>query len=159
MNNWTGEAWRSLVESAPEGIVICDATAPDCPVVFVNAAFAQMCGYPATALVGSNLRMLQGTDRDQEARARLHQAVEKGEAAPDYEQITIDSLYRYLFRRARSIGAAATPQRFVQGGVELFVFLARSSVGEHPLHTRGVVGSIPTVPTISSAGRKAILAL
>ena len=24
---------------------------------------------------------------------------------------------------------------------------ARSSVGEHPLHTRGVVGSIPTVPT------------
>jgi hypothetical protein len=23
---------------------------------------------------------------------------------------------------------------------------ARSSVGEHPLHTRGVVGSIPTVP-------------
>ena len=28
---------------------------------------------------------------------------------------------------------------------------ARSSVGEHPLHTRGVVGSIPTVPTILGA--------
>jgi hypothetical protein len=27
---------------------------------------------------------------------------------------------------------------------------ARSSVGEHPLHTRGVVGSIPTVPMFES---------
>ncbi|HEV2286344.1 MAG TPA: PAS domain-containing protein, partial [Steroidobacteraceae bacterium] len=74
MNNWSNEAWRSLVEGAPEGIVICDATVPDCPVVFANAAFAQMCGYPAAALLGNNLRMLQGTDRDQESRGRLHEA-------------------------------------------------------------------------------------
>ena len=81
MNNWSAEAWRSLVESAPEGIVICDATAADCPALFVNAAFAQMCGYPVAALLGSNLRILQGTDRDQDARARLRDAVEKGEPA------------------------------------------------------------------------------
>ena len=81
MNNWTAEAWRTVVESAPEGIVICDATAPDCPVVFVNAAFAQLCGYPAAALLGSNLRMLQGTDREQEGRNRLHEAIAKGEPA------------------------------------------------------------------------------
>jgi diguanylate cyclase (GGDEF)-like protein/PAS domain S-box-containing protein len=81
MNNWSAEAWRRVVESTPEGIVICDAGAPDCPVVFVNAAFAQMCGYPAAALLGTNLRMLQGTDRDQEARARLAEAVQKGEPA------------------------------------------------------------------------------
>src|SRR5665213_839091 len=31
------------------------------------------------------------------------------------------------------------------------VLRARSSVGEHPLHTRKVVGSIPTVPTIFDA--------
>ena len=81
MNNWSAEAWRNLVESAPEGIVICDATAADCPVLFVNAAFAQMCGYPVAALLGSNLRVLQGTDRDQDARARLREAVAKGEPA------------------------------------------------------------------------------
>ena len=81
MNNWAPEAWRGLVESAPEGIVVCDATSADCPVVFVNAAFVQMCGYPAAALLGSNLRMLQGTDRDQEARLRLAEAVSKGEPA------------------------------------------------------------------------------
>ena len=81
MNNWSQEAWRRVVESAPEGIVICDATATDCPVVFVNHAFAQMCGYPAAALLGTNLRILQGSDRDQEARLRLAEAVSKGEPA------------------------------------------------------------------------------
>ena len=81
MNNWSAEAWRRVVESTPEGIVICDAVAPDCPVVFANAAFAQMCGYPVTALVGTNLRILQGADRDQEARVRLAEAVSRGEPA------------------------------------------------------------------------------
>jgi diguanylate cyclase (GGDEF)-like protein/PAS domain S-box-containing protein len=81
MNNWAVEAWRGVVEGAPEGIVVCDAASPDCPVVFVNTAFVQMCGYPAAALLGSNLRILQATDRDQEARARLAEAVSKGEPA------------------------------------------------------------------------------
>ena len=81
MNNWSAEAWRRVVESSPEGIVVCDATATDCPVVFVNPAFSQMCGYPVAALLGTNLRILQGTDRDQEARVRLAEAVEKGEPA------------------------------------------------------------------------------
>jgi diguanylate cyclase (GGDEF)-like protein/PAS domain S-box-containing protein len=81
VNNWAPEAWRGVVESAPEGIVICDATSPDCPVVYVNAAFVQMCGYPAAALLGTNLRILQANDREQEARARLAEAVSRGEPA------------------------------------------------------------------------------
>ncbi|HXW74324.1 MAG TPA: diguanylate cyclase [Steroidobacteraceae bacterium] len=81
MNNWSADAWRRVVEGSPEGIVICDAVAADCPVVFVNAAFSQMCGYPAAALLGTNLRVLQGTDRDQEARTRLAEAISKGEPA------------------------------------------------------------------------------
>jgi uncharacterized caspase-like protein len=47
----------------------------------------------------------------------LVEGLEKGEAAPDDEQITMDALYRYLSRRARFEGTATTPQRFVQGGV------------------------------------------
>jgi diguanylate cyclase (GGDEF)-like protein/PAS domain S-box-containing protein len=81
VNQWSAEAWRRVVESAPEGIVICDAAVRDCPAVFVNTAFVQMCGYPAAALLGTNLRILQGTDRDQEARTRLAEAVSKGEPA------------------------------------------------------------------------------
>jgi diguanylate cyclase (GGDEF)-like protein/PAS domain S-box-containing protein len=81
MNNWSADAWQRVVDSAPEGIVICDARAADCPAVYVNAAFAQMCGYPAAALLGTNLRVLQGSDRDQEARTRLAEAVKLGEPA------------------------------------------------------------------------------
>jgi diguanylate cyclase (GGDEF)-like protein/PAS domain S-box-containing protein len=80
MNNWTTENWREIVSAAPEGIVICDATAPDHPVVYANAAFAQLCGYPVAALLGTNLRILQGTDRDQECRQRMRDALERGEA-------------------------------------------------------------------------------
>jgi len=79
MINWPAESWRALVDSAPEGVVICDATAPGHPVLYVNAAFVQMCGYPAAALLGSNLRILQGGDCEQEARQRLRDALERGE--------------------------------------------------------------------------------
>ena len=81
MINWSAEAWRSLVEGAPEGIVICDATVPDYPVIYANAAFSQMCGYPVPGLLGNNLRVLQGNDRDQETRQRMREAIEKGEQA------------------------------------------------------------------------------
>jgi diguanylate cyclase (GGDEF)-like protein/PAS domain S-box-containing protein len=102
MNNWSAEAWRRVVEHAPEGIVICDALAADCPVVYVNAAFAQMCGYPAAALLGTNLRMLQGTDRDQDARTRLAEAVSRGEPA------------RVLVRNYRPDGALFWNETVVQ---------------------------------------------
>jgi hypothetical protein len=36
----------------------------------------------------------------------LVEGLDKGEAAPDDEQITMDAPYRYLFRRARSTGSA-----------------------------------------------------
>jgi len=102
MNNWSADAWRGVVETAPEGIVICDATVPEHPVVFVNAAFTQMCGYPAAALLGNNLRILQGTDRDQDARARLHEALGRGEPArvllrnyrPDRKSTRLNSSHR-----------------------------------------------------------------
>jgi diguanylate cyclase (GGDEF)-like protein/PAS domain S-box-containing protein len=81
MNNWSAEAWRSLVDSAPEGIVVCDATVADHPVIYANAAFSQMCGYPVAALLGTNLRSLQGNDREQEQRTRLREALERGEPA------------------------------------------------------------------------------
>jgi diguanylate cyclase (GGDEF)-like protein/PAS domain S-box-containing protein len=71
---------RLVVDGAPEGIVICDAQASDCPVVYVNSAFEQMSGYGAAELLGSNLRLMQGADRDQEARRRLREAIARGES-------------------------------------------------------------------------------
>jgi len=81
MNNWSAEAWRVVVDSAPEGVVVCDATTSDHPVIYANAAFAAMSGYAVDALLGKNLRMLQGNDREQEGRQRIREAVERGETA------------------------------------------------------------------------------
>ena len=70
----------------------------------------------------------------------LVEGLEKGEAAPDDEQITMDALYRYLFRRARSEGSTATPQRFVQGGV-----------GDLVISRNPIAGSAKVDPTIMAA--------
>ncbi|HEU4623960.1 MAG TPA: diguanylate cyclase [Steroidobacteraceae bacterium] len=79
MNDWPSETWRSVIDSSPDGVVICDAGAPDCPVVYVNASFAQICGYAPAALIGANPRILQGTDRQQESRQRMRESIERCE--------------------------------------------------------------------------------
>jgi hypothetical protein len=59
----------------------------------------------------------------------LVEGLVKGEAAPEDEQITMDALYRYLFRRAKAEGSLATPQRLVQGGVGDLVISANPLAG------------------------------
>lgn len=80
MNTWAVETWRGVIESSPDGVVVCDATANDCPIVYVNPAFATLTGHSATALIGTNPRSLQGADRNQESRQRMKEAIERGEA-------------------------------------------------------------------------------
>jgi diguanylate cyclase (GGDEF)-like protein/PAS domain S-box-containing protein len=70
---------QQLLGVAPDGIVVCDAQAADYPVLYVNAAFEQMTGYQQAELVGSNLRLLQGADRDQDGRRRIREALARGE--------------------------------------------------------------------------------
>jgi diguanylate cyclase (GGDEF)-like protein/PAS domain S-box-containing protein len=70
---------RDIVAAAPDGIVVCDARDGDWPVRYVNPAFEQLTGYTATELLGGNLRMLQGSDREQEALRRLRDVLDRGE--------------------------------------------------------------------------------
>lgn len=70
---------RRVLDSAPEGIAICDAQAPDHPVQYVNAAFEQLTGYAAGEVIGGNLRLLRGTDDDQDGLRRLREAIARGE--------------------------------------------------------------------------------
>ena len=79
MSTLTESGWRDIVDQSPEGIVVCDAIAADCPVVYANAAFLQLSGYPLAALMGRNLRLLQGSDLDQEGRQRMREALSRGE--------------------------------------------------------------------------------
>lgn len=74
---WSADFLRGIIDAAPEGIVICAAGPADRAVVYANAAFERLTGYAAAELLGSDLRRLQGDDRDQEGRARLRQALEQ----------------------------------------------------------------------------------
>jgi diguanylate cyclase (GGDEF)-like protein/PAS domain S-box-containing protein len=94
--------WREIVESSPEGIVICDAIVPDCPVVYANAAFLQLSGYSLGALIGRNLRLLQGNDHDQEGRQRIRDALSRGEPC------------RVLMRNYRPDGAQYWNEMLIQ---------------------------------------------
>src|ERR1041384_4941270 len=80
MNDWSVDIWRSFVDSSPDGVAVCDAQQNDHPVVYVNAAFTQLTGYQASSLMGTNLRTLQGEDRNQDARARMKESIERGES-------------------------------------------------------------------------------
>ncbi len=70
----------STVASVTSGIVICDATLPDQPIVFVNAAFIRITGYSAAEAMGRNCRFLQGRDTDRETVERIRRAIATGRA-------------------------------------------------------------------------------
>ncbi len=56
-------------------MALVDAGNPDHPVIYVNHGFEQLTGYSLADLAGRNLRLLQGEDRDQDARHRLREAL------------------------------------------------------------------------------------
>jgi PAS domain S-box-containing protein len=59
------------VAASGSGIVIADATRPDHPLTFVNAAFEELTGYSAAECLGRNCRFLQGPDTDPAAIAEI----------------------------------------------------------------------------------------
>jgi diguanylate cyclase (GGDEF)-like protein/PAS domain S-box-containing protein len=69
---------QSLFETAPEGVVICDARAADWPVVYVNTAMEKLTGYEASFIRGRNLRFLQGDDHEQEGVNKIRAALKDG---------------------------------------------------------------------------------
>jgi two-component system cell cycle response regulator len=72
--------YRRLVESSPDGVVLVDAQNPERPVIYVNPAFEALTGYSAAELNGRNLRLLQGDDREQDGRHRMHEALDSGKS-------------------------------------------------------------------------------
>ena len=69
------EVLATVVGAVSSGIVICDATRPDHPVTFVNAAFTRMTGFKPEEMIGRNCRVLQGRDTDPESLERLRRAL------------------------------------------------------------------------------------
>jgi len=93
---------QRILDGAPEGIVICDARAGDFPVVYMNAAFEKLTGYAPGELIGSNLRVLQGADREQDGRRRISEALARGEEC------------RVLLRNYRKSGELLWSEMYLQ---------------------------------------------
>ena len=77
------EAIRSF-RQANIAMVLTDPNLEDNPIVFVNDAFEQMTGYSRSSATGRNCRFLQGGEENEEARARLRDAIEAR------EEVTVD---------------------------------------------------------------------
>ena len=60
------------------GVTIADPNLEDTPLIYANAAFERMTGYPKAELLGRNCRFLQGDLRDQPGLRRIRNALSRG---------------------------------------------------------------------------------
>jgi len=58
---------------------VCDATKPDCPIVYASDGFFNMTGYGANEVIGKNCRFLQGEMTDKKDVAELRAAIKRGD--------------------------------------------------------------------------------
>ncbi|WP_415379601.1 PAS domain S-box protein [Halosimplex sp. TS25] len=68
-----------VIDSAPVGITVADATAEDCPLVSVNDRFEELTGYEEAECLGENCRFLQGEGTADEPVAEMRRAIEAEE--------------------------------------------------------------------------------
>ena len=104
------------MDEAPVGITISDPEDPDNPVIYANAAFERITGYPVEEVLGRNCRFLQGPDTDPETVARMRQAVEDQDPVTVevrnyrrndeefWNQVTIAPLYDHAGELAHYVG-------------------------------------------------------
>ena len=69
---------QRALAATTSGVAIADMTAPDQPLVYVNAAFEQLSGLTADKVLGRNCRFLQGADTDPGVVARMRAAIREG---------------------------------------------------------------------------------
>jgi diguanylate cyclase (GGDEF)-like protein/PAS domain S-box-containing protein len=70
-----GDLALRVLENAGEGIAVIAGEQAEHPVVWINRAFERMTGFKAAELLGRNLRVLQGGDREQGGIAELREAM------------------------------------------------------------------------------------
>jgi len=69
---------KRALDATTTGVAIVDAQQPGWPTVYVNAALETMSGYSAAELLGRNLSLLQGGEREQPALETLRHALREG---------------------------------------------------------------------------------
>lgn len=68
-----------VMDEAPVGITISDPSQPDNPLIYANAAFERITGFPTDAVIGKNCRFLQGPDTDPDTVSMMRAGIDKEE--------------------------------------------------------------------------------
>lgn len=69
------DPFAAAVRATRMPMIICDALAPDIPIIFANEAFLASTGYREDQVLGNNCRFLQGRDTDPATVSRIREAV------------------------------------------------------------------------------------
>ncbi len=78
------EALAAAMAHSGMPMVLSDPRLPDCPMVAVNQAFADLAGAPHDALIGRNCRFLQGANTDPQARQRIRSCLDAGQGCIEW---------------------------------------------------------------------------
>lgn len=70
---------QAALDAAGVSLVIADALADDVPICWVSPAFTTLTGYAADRVLGVNCRFLQTDQTSDSSRARIRDALERGE--------------------------------------------------------------------------------
>jgi PAS domain S-box-containing protein len=71
----------SALQSITIGVALCDATAPEATILYVNPSFGRITGYESQEVIGQPLRFLQGRGTPQDQAERLERALIQRRAA------------------------------------------------------------------------------
>jgi len=73
------------IDAISQGVVITGPRSeapgqPDCPIIYVNAAFGRITGYSAAEVIGESCDFLKGPDTDPSVAAELRRAIRGGQS-------------------------------------------------------------------------------
>lgn len=69
----------TILEALELGVLVTGLSEDDSPILYANASFERLTGYPRPELVGRNCRLLQGPESDPATVERIREAVRTGE--------------------------------------------------------------------------------
>jgi len=105
-----------VLQAVSQGILICDACAPDLPIIYASPGFERLTGYRAAEIAGRNCRFLQGPDTDRNTVAKIREALAREhpcsveilnyrqDGTPFYNELTISPVRDEQGRTTHFVG-------------------------------------------------------
>ncbi|MCQ8182254.1 PAS domain-containing protein [Methylomonas sp. SURF-1] len=79
-NGLIPQVLSAILDECVNGVTLADPDLEDAPIIYANKAFERLTGYSRDEIIGHNCRFLQGSDRNQEARFQIADAMKRHEA-------------------------------------------------------------------------------